>query len=142
MPTWLLKLGNTRDAEEVLQETCVIMLQEQAKFQPGTDFVAWASTIAYNQVRKIRRQRGAGALILDPALLDQIAKEHVAQGSLYEARCEALNGCLDYVVNHDRLLLREVYGSRSTIKLAAEQIGRPVNTVYKALNRIRRQLLE
>jgi DNA-directed RNA polymerase specialized sigma24 family protein len=32
--------------------------------------------------------------------------------------------------------------SRETYKSIAEEIGRPVNTVYKALNRIRRSLHE
>jgi RNA polymerase sigma-70 factor, ECF subfamily len=136
------QLGNTRDAEEALQETCVIMLQEQSRFQPGTDFVAWASTIAYNQVRKIRRQRRSRDMSLDPVLLDQIAAEHVATGPLFEARCEALSGCMEYVTMSDRLIVREVYGRQTTIKQAAEKLNRPVNTLYKALNRIRRQLQE
>jgi RNA polymerase sigma-70 factor, ECF subfamily len=136
------QLGNTSDAEDVLQETCVIMLREQAKFQPGSDFVAWASTIAYNQVRKFRRQRRAKGLVLDPLLLDQIAAEHVMQDNVFQARRRALDGCIEQVATRDRLILREVYGTQTTIKEAAEKLACPANTVYKALNRIRRRLQE
>ena len=39
--------------------------------------------------------------------------------------------------------MRHCYGdSRVTFKTAARNLGRPVNTVYKALNRIRKVLYE
>jgi DNA-directed RNA polymerase specialized sigma24 family protein len=53
----------------------------------------------------------------------------------------ALRGCLDKLPDSDRQLVRHCYGdSRVTFKTAAEELGRPVNSVYKALNRIRRAL--
>jgi RNA polymerase sigma-70 factor (ECF subfamily) len=136
------QLGNSADAEEALQETCVIMLQEQAKFQPGTNFVAWATAIAHNQVRRLRRQRRCKALALDPLLLDQIADTHILQDTVFQARRRALDGCIERVALGDRLILREVYGTKTTIKRAAEKLACPANTLYKALNRIRRQLLQ
>jgi RNA polymerase sigma-70 factor (ECF subfamily) len=136
------QLGNTSDAEEALQETCVIILQQQAKFQPGTDFVAWASAIAYNQVRKFRRQRRSKGVVLDPLLLDQVAAENVGKEAIFLARRRALDDCIKHVATRDRLILREVYGGQTTIKRAAEKLARPANTLYKALNRIRRQLQE
>lgn len=133
-------LGSPADAEEVLQETCVILWREHHRFVPGTNFVNWAVTIAQNQVRKFRRTRARSRLLPAEELLDQIADE-AATVDLQEARRLALDECLKRLSDHDRYLVREAYADDLTKKALAERLGRPANTVYKALNRIRLQLL-
>jgi RNA polymerase sigma-70 factor (ECF subfamily) len=60
-----------------------------------------------------------------------------------ESRRDALRTCLEKLPHTDRQLVRHCYGdSRVTFKRAAHILGRPVNTVYKALNRIRKVLYE
>ena len=57
------------------------------------------------------------------------------------SRRDALRGCLKKLPENDRHLVDRCYGdSRQSFKTAAEELGRPINTVYKALNRIRRAL--
>jgi RNA polymerase sigma-70 factor (ECF subfamily) len=60
-----------------------------------------------------------------------------------------LRRCLEKLSEKDRQLVRKCYGdgyrpqgARVTFKAVALELGRPVNTVYKALNRIRRALYE
>jgi RNA polymerase sigma-70 factor (ECF subfamily) len=54
-----------------------------------------------------------------------------------------LRRCLDKLPDKDRQLVRYCYGdSRATFKTVAQELGRPVNTVYKALNRIRKSLMQ
>ena len=38
---------NRTDAEDILQETSLIICEKFHDFKPGTDFVAWACQIAY-----------------------------------------------------------------------------------------------
>jgi RNA polymerase sigma-70 factor (ECF subfamily) len=137
----MTSLGSPGDAEDVLQETCVILWREQDKFVPGTSFVNWAITIAQNQVRKFRRERQRQPLLPSDDLLDRIAEEGLSTTELQESRRSALNHCIERLTRSDRELVKGAYAGNGTIKALSEELGRPVNTVYKALNRIRLQLL-
>ena len=65
----------------------------------------------------------------------------VDQADVMESRRHALQDCLARLRSTDREIIRACYGdTRTTIKDAAETLGRPANTVYKATARIRRAL--
>jgi RNA polymerase sigma-70 factor (ECF subfamily) len=136
-------LGNAAHAEEVFQEVCVVLWRENETFQLGTDFVKWVSVIAHNQVHRFRRQQRRIGPQLSDLAVDLLAADAVERVDLLESRRHALRGCLDKLPGKDRQLVRTCYGdSRTTFKTAAEGLGRPANTVYKALNRIRKSLYE
>jgi RNA polymerase sigma-70 factor (ECF subfamily) len=134
-------LGNAAHAEEVFQEVCVVLWREYETFQLGTDFVRWVSVIAHHQVHRFRRQQKRVGPQLSDTAVDLLAQDAVERVDLLESRRDALRGCLDKLPEGDRQLVRHCYGdSRVTFKTAAIELGRPANSVYKALNRIRRAL--
>jgi RNA polymerase sigma-70 factor (ECF subfamily) len=136
-------LGSAAHAEEVFQEVCVVLWREYETFQLGTNFVKWVSVIAHNQVHRFRRQQKRVGPQLSEATVSLLAEDAVERVDLLESRRDALRGCLEKLADKDRQLVRHCYGdSRVTFKTVAEDLGRPVNTVYKALNRIRRALYE
>lgn len=136
-------LGSSAAAEEVFQEVCVVLWREHETFQLGTDFVKWVSVIAHHQVQRYRRQRRRTGPQLSDAVVDLISQDAVERVDLLESRRDALRGCLKKLSETDRHLVEQCYGdSRQSFKTAAEQLGRPTNTVYKALNRIRRSLYQ
>lgn len=136
-------LGNPAHAEEVFQEVCVVVWRIYDQFELGTDFVSWVSVIAHNQVRKFRRQAKRTGFQLSDETCELLTTDAVARADLFDVRREALRKCLGKLPGSDRHLVQRCYGeheSPETFKAVAENIGRPVNTVYKALNRIRRSL--
>jgi RNA polymerase sigma-70 factor (ECF subfamily) len=136
-------LGNAAHAEEVFQEVCVVLWREYETFQLGTNFVSWVSVIAHNQVHRFRRQQKRVGPQLSEATVSLLAEDAVERVDLLESRRDALRSCLEKLADKDRQLVRHCYGdSRVTFKTVAEDLGRPVNTVYKALNRIRRSLYQ
>jgi RNA polymerase sigma-70 factor (ECF subfamily) len=136
-------LGNAAHAEEVFQEVCVVLWREYETFQLGTNFVKWVSVIAHNQVHRFRRQQRRVGPQLSEAAVDMLAEDAVERVDLLESRRDALRGCLEKLSDKDRQLVGHCYGdSRITFKTVAETLGRPVNSVYKALNRIRKSLYE
>lgn len=136
-------LGNTAQAEEVFQEVCVILWREYETFQLGTDFVKWVAVIAHNQVRKFRRQRKQVGFQLDEVTFDLLATEAVDRVDLFDYRRDALRRCLTKLTPADRTLVQECYQDHKVnFKATAHKLGRPENTVYKAMNRIRRVLFE
>ena len=136
-------LGSTNYAEEVFQEVCVVLWREYETFELGTDFVKWVAVIAHNQVRKFRRQRRQVGFHLSDTTFDLLATEAVERVDLFDYRRDALRRCLTKLSATDRALVEECYQEQKvSFKATAHRLGRPENTVYKALNRIRRALFE
>jgi RNA polymerase sigma-70 factor, ECF subfamily len=135
-------LPRLTDAEEVFQQTCVIILGKAAQFTPGTDFVRWACQIAQYEVYNYRRRLQGERLHFDRVLLDRIAAYRLEKGDLLEEELDALRRCVEKLSPGDRHLIREQYRRRITSLALAAELGRPANTVYKAVQRIRRVLRE
>lgn len=139
----LALLGNPSDAEDVLQEVCVVLWQEHEKFQLGSNFVSWLSVIAYHQVQRFWRQRKRQRNYLSESVCQQLAQSIPEDFELFEARRKALHGCLRRLSADDRQLIQVRYSDRQmSIKNVANELGRPVATVYKALRRIRKNLFD
>jgi len=136
-------LGNASYAEEVFQEVCVVVWREYETFELGTNFVKWVSVIAHNQVHRFRRQQRRAGPQLSDATVNLLCQDAVERVDLLESRRDALQKCLEKLSEKDRQLVRHCYGdSRVSFKTAARELGKPVNTVYKALRRIRKSLYE
>ena len=137
----VILLGSPADAEEVFQEVCVVLWREHEKFQLGTDFVRWVSVIANNQVHRFRAKHKRKNFPIDEQILSDVADTAVGRADIFEFRREALRNCLGRLTPSDRQIVQQCYDHESTsFKSAAQRLGRPVNTIYKALNRIRRML--
>lgn len=134
-------LANPAHAEEVFQEVCVTVWRMSDQFELGTDFVRWVSVIAHNQVRKFRRDAKREGFQLSDATCERLAADAARGADLFDFRREALRQCLGKLPANDRQLVQQCYGEAdASFKAIAEKLGRPANTVYKALNRIRRSL--
>ncbi len=138
----LTLLPQPDDAEEVFQETCVTILKKADQFGTGndTDFIRWACKIAHYKRCSYRHRKHTELLRFSDAMLDTIAEQQVEIDEHYSARSEALRHCMDQLRPDDRELLQERYRRQITSKELAKQFNRPVNTVYKTLQRTRRQL--
>jgi RNA polymerase sigma-70 factor (ECF subfamily) len=135
-------LGQPLDAEEVLQETIVILWRERASFTLGTNFVGWSVTIARNQVRKFRRSEARHAHLPADDILEELAGEVAAEGIFVDDRQRAFEHCLELLRDRDRRFLMDAYSSKGTKKELAETLGMPLDTMYTTLSRLRRRLFE
>ena len=129
------------DAEDVFQQTCLVMWEKFDQFEPETDFVAWAGSIARFKAIDMLRARKRQRVQFSPTLLEQLAEQSQSRPEHYEARAEALEGCKEKLSSRDRQTLQACYEQGTTIKQAAAKLKRPVGSVYDSLSRIRRALL-
>jgi len=128
------------DADEVFQETSVVLWRAFPEFRADGSFPHWACGVALNQVRKYRRNHQKDPLIFSDELLKILARDKVAAESRAEARRDALTHCMKKLRDVDRQLVQRCYGGGESFRTVAEQLSKPVNTVYHALSRIRRKL--
>lgn len=129
------------DVDEVLQETSIVLWRKFGEFRQGANFLTWACGIARLEVYKFLRQQRRAALPLDENLLDAISDERQQMHGELEARRDALRVCITRLREDDRTLVRRCYDGTTNIKTIAMEVGRPVNSVYKSLGRIRNALL-
>jgi RNA polymerase sigma-70 factor (ECF subfamily) len=128
---------NWNDAEEIIQETNLVLWREFDQFQLGTNFAAWACKVAFHQVLNWRKRKQRDRLEFSPAFLEAVAAEAVTAADALEERSQALAGCLGKLPEAHRDLLRLRYTEGLAVEDIARQLDRSVEAVYRALSRIR-----
>jgi RNA polymerase sigma-70 factor, ECF subfamily len=140
----LALLPNPVDAEELLQETSIVLWRKFDQFQSGTDFLAWACQVARYEVLKFyqRRQRAPAWHQIPDDVLHELAKSSLQCLDEFEARRAALAGCLERLSRRDRDLIERRWRPGATIGQIAAELGRPLWGLYKVYQRIHRDLFD
>jgi RNA polymerase sigma-70 factor (ECF subfamily) len=138
----LTRVPNPVEAEEILQETNIIIWRKFSQFTPGTNFLGWAMQIAKYEVLKYRERHQRDKLQFSDRFVEELAQDEVEDASHWETRRLALIHCLAKLRAKDRELIDRRYRPGETGLSLAEFMERPVNSVYQSLGRIRRTLLE
>jgi RNA polymerase sigma-70 factor len=132
---------NRADAEDVFQNTSVVLWEKFDTYQRGTNFLAWACRIAYFEVLYHRRKTSRMRTISDEAW-NALLNEALRSVDETEDRKEALAGCLERLSASDRELLERKYFSQLSVAEIAEGCSRSVHAIYRALSRVHDSLLE
>ena len=136
--TYICTLLRERGAtDDVLQDVNVALWKNRGAFDPTRDFMRWAAGVALIEVLRYRRKVATDKLLFDEALLNTLAGDYVKQLENWDRREDALNGCLQKLSSKDRSLLDARYRSGVTTAQIAQQLGRPLSTIYSSLARIR-----
>ena len=138
----LSQVQNAVDAEEILQETNIVIWRKCQQFQLGSNFLAWASQIANYEVLKYRERIRRDRLYFSEEFIRNVAEDALASADNLERRRQALIYCLGKLKEKDRELIKLRYKPGANGKSVAEILGRPINSVYQSMGRIRRALFE
>jgi RNA polymerase sigma-70 factor (ECF subfamily) len=130
------------DVEDILQETNLVLWREFHRFVPGTNFLAWASTVAFHQVLAWRKRQQRDRLVFGEAFLTAVSTELTDAADRLDDRARALAGCVEWLPPHHRDLLRLRYAEGGTVEGIAARLGRTTEAVYRMLSRIRQALYE
>lgn len=135
-------LANRHDAEDVLQRASVVMWRRFGTFEPGTDFIAWATTVVFYEARNFQRVTGRSRLEFDDDLMQTLAVERAQHVRQWSVRMEALEACVEKLDPVSRDLVDSIYVKGREVGDLAQQLGRAPQTIYNKLNFIRRALAE
>ncbi|QDU64291.1 RNA polymerase sigma factor [Planctomycetes bacterium Pan216] len=140
---FILSLVHDRAAaDDILQDVSSLLWEKFDRFEPGTDFAAWAMSVARLTILNWRRRQQKLPLPLDDKQFALLADAAVAVSCEMEDRREALGHCLENLSDENRGLLVQRYESSQPVAAIAEQLGRSRVAIHKRLNRIHHQLLE
>lgn len=128
------------DAEEILQETNLVLWRDFARFEPGTNFAAWACKVAFHQVLAWRKRQSRDRLRFSFEFLEAVSEESIAAADRLESRANYLRGCLEKLPAKNRELLRLRYAEGCSMDELARRLGRTIGALYRVLSRIRKVL--
>jgi RNA polymerase sigma-70 factor (ECF subfamily) len=133
---------NWADADELLQETNIILWQKFDQFEPGTNFMAWSSQIlrftAKNFVARQRRSK----IVFTDQFYDLVTHEtNLASDELAE-REHILHECISQLKERQQKILQLRYFESQSVSTIAEAIGSTSKAIYHTLDHIHQALLQ
>lgn len=133
---------DVNDAEDLYQETSVVLWRKFATYQEGTSFFSWARTAGRYETLNFLRSRKRRRQFSDEfqATLSEAFEELDAE--FLQARLEALQDCKTRLGEKDARLVEACYGSGLTFRETATELGRTPKSIYDALGRIRGFLMK
>lgn len=136
-------LPGAAEADDILQEAKVVMWKQFSRFEPGTNFRAWARTIAVHLVLNHRRaeQRRPYA-VLDREFIEAVAAEIDRRSDILDLQSEALKSCLKKLPEAHRAIVVWRYYEDCGVEEIAAKTSRSPEAVYRLLSRIRKALSE
>lgn len=136
----LVPFVDSRD--DILQEVNLVLWKKRENFRLGTNFKAWAFTVArfvtMNQQKKYRREK---VLVFGEQATRAIAEHWEHQQLDLDQRLSYLGECLEQLSDADRKLLVGCYESRGAIQRLADERNQSSSTIRGILLRLRKQLL-
>lgn len=129
-------------AADVAQHANALIWKKREDFEIGTNFKAWAFSIARYEVLNYRkRQARDSMLVFSDELEETFAEEISERTDTIEHQHELLQNCLGKLKPKDRELLLHRYAKSGTLRDYAEQSGRSVGGLKVTLFRLRSALL-
>lgn len=126
------------EVPDIIQKSNLVLWNKRAHFREGTDFVAWAFSIArFEVLNHLKKQRRARPVLLDEELLETLSAEARESLDSPDRRLVALEICLGHLRPQDRELLEHRYRAGSDLKEYADRQGRSVSALSVTLNRLR-----
>ena len=132
----LTLLPNRTDAEDVLQETNLILCRKANEYDPEGHFQGWAFQIARYQVMAHITKSKRNRLQFSTDIIETLAAEQIDTKKLALSQ-KALQLCYDLLPEHMKQIVRLRFREESHLKDIALKVGRPIGSVSATLHRIR-----
>jgi RNA polymerase sigma-70 factor (ECF subfamily) len=138
----LALLGNVDAANDVLQETNVVLWRESHQFVPGSNFKAWSFRVAHFQCMAFRQRRLRDKVTFSDDVVASLAVEAKMLDDRFEERAIALERCLEQIQSRSREALRLLYADGLAVTDMAQKMNRTPNAVSQLLFRARQWLIQ
>lgn len=127
---------NHSDAEDLLQETAVVLWDKFDKYQEGTSFDRWAMKIASNNALNFMRKNRNTKRFFHEAFYEMVSQQAQEDSDSIAERSEAFHFCLNKLPENCRELLSMRYQKDVSIKHISQLTGRSANGLYQSFSRI------
>ena len=136
-----LLVPSTNEAEDILQETSLVLLNKWSEFDQDRDFTKWACGVARYEVfkflRKKRKHTGVSLELLEE--MSDMALENIDKDR-DQLRQDALAKCFDLLSPENQKLFQDRYRWNQTVAELAVIRKKSERAIYKNLNLVRKNL--
>lgn len=132
----LAVVHNRSDADEIFQETVLILWNKFETYREGEDFGAWAIGIAKNKVFEYLRHHRKKQQVFQETFYQQLSEQASRRSDDYPERMDLLKQCVQTLREKDQALLMMRYNQNLPIRTMSEATGRSCDSLYKAMTRI------
>lgn len=130
-------LPNSPVADDVLQNTNLVLWEKRSNFKEGTNFHAWAFKIARVQVQhQYDRAKRETRLVFSESLIEQIA-DAAQKPQRRERELSILENCMDKLSIKQRRIVDARYLPGDSLEQYAESTGATAGSLRISLYRIR-----
>ncbi len=129
-------------ADDVLQETFLVVTRKARDFELGTSFPAWAKTIARFKALEALRANRAGFECLSEEVLEALGAEHAGFAPNVDERLGLLGQCLEQLAPQARRSIEYRYGHDHLPPEISRLMGCTTQSVNVTLSRARSFLRE
>ena len=142
MYAYILSLiANPDAANDILQETNLVLWRKSTEFQLGTNFKAWSFRIANFQVMAYRQRRMRDRLVFDDDYMMSLSVDASSYDDTYESRQKKLVTCMAKLPERQRDLIQRRYSIGASIRKIADELKSTANSIAQALFRARTNLI-
>jgi RNA polymerase sigma-70 factor (ECF subfamily) len=132
-------LPHRSDAEDVLQETNLILCKKATEFDPKGHFQGWAFKIARFQVMRHITKNKRSRLHFSNDIIDSIPADDFDSEKVQLVQ-KALLKCYDLLPSHMRIIAKLRFREELNLKDISIQVQRPLGSISATLHRIRQNL--
>ena len=136
----MIMVHDIEDAEELVQETATVLWTKFDEYEDGTNFGAWAISIARLKALEFLRKRRRSQMVFDDSFYELLSDRTVRSSEDLPGHIEALKKCLGKLRKNEKKLLSMRFKKNMSIKNISQIAGRPVGSLYHQFSRLTRGL--
>lgn len=136
----LMLVPNLTDAEDIYQEVVSEMWSRFSTFQIGTDFLAWAQTIAKYKVLAFRDKHKRSKLIFNSNVSKILETAAAATRTNVQKHLDLLQECVRKLSEKEKYLLKMRYEDELTFQQIAMRVGKTPPALHRAIAAIHSKL--
>ncbi len=126
-----------QDADDILQQVAVAVVQDYERYDKERSFVAWAIGIARNKILMYRRRKAQERSVLDAEAMGTVAEVYEHDSAEFDDMRKALRTCIKKAKVRWQQILEMRYSRGLSTSRIAEQLGMTQNAIFITLHRIR-----
>ncbi|MEC8421127.1 MAG: sigma-70 family RNA polymerase sigma factor [Verrucomicrobiota bacterium] len=132
---------NHNEAEDILQETNLILCKKAKEYDPSGHFQGWAFKIARFQVMRFLTKTKRNKLQFCSEILEEVAMEEFDARKLQVTQ-KALAVCYELLPKSMQLVAHLRFKDDKSLKYISKSVKRPMGAISSTLYRIRQKLAD
>lgn len=134
-------IPNRHDAEDILQQTNVILFKKQKEYDPNKgEFHTWAYNVARYQIMAHRTKHSRSKICFSNELTEALAAESIDYETPH-IKLKALNKCYKKLPDHMQKIAELRFKRDLSMKEISLHLNRPLGSISATLSRIRLNIM-